>query len=240
MINPIYCNSDTIDRLILDYGKHGYVVLDQFFEPDFFAQIVTQFQQIRDEQKRFDYYCESDCSYRKISTINGNVISQRSPFLRALYENVDFRGWIQRLTEVDLLDCHESLWAIFNIHHGKNCDHGWHADKEAVVFNLMIDENIHEAKQGGCLRLYSEWLEFKAQHPGLSKPELYQLIEQENLFTEVYLEPGQAVVFKGTSVLHKVTSMPNDDSRRVTFLYSWDDEVSSTIQESEASLVLYK
>jgi len=139
-----------------------------------------------------------------------------------------------------LMDCAESLWAIFNIHDGRDCDHGWHVDKEAVVFNLMIEENIHEARQGGGLRLFSDWVQFKAQYPGASKTELYEIIERENLFTEVYLEPGQAVMFKGTSVLHKVTSMPCDNSRRVTFLFSWDDEVSSRMQESEASLVLYK
>lgn len=239
MINRTYLAGEMIDRLGHDFNRRGYIVLDRFFERDLLGEITAEFELMREEKKRFDYYCESDCSYRKLSTINGRIIHERSPFLRGLYHDAGLRDWIRRVTHVDLMDCSESLWAIFNIHEGGSCDHGWHVDKEAVVLNLMIEENVHEARRGGGLRLFSEWIQLKARYPGASKAELYEMIEQESLFTEVYLEPGQAVVFKGTSVLHKVTSMPRDDCRRVTFLFSWDDEVSSKIPESEASLVLY-
>lgn len=240
LIRNKYSSSEQISLLRDAFAKDGYVVLDQLFETNFFAEIQNQFRQMREKKKRFDYFCESDSSYRKLSTINGYVIDEYSPILRQLYDHSDFRDWISAIANTELMNCHESLWAIFNIHEGPNCDHGWHADKEAVVFNLMIDENIHEAKQGGGLRLYSEWVRFKENHPGLSKTEMYDIIEREKLYTEVYMAPGQAVLFKGTSVLHKVTSMPHDDSKRVTFLYSWDDEISAALQESEASLVLYK
>lgn len=240
LINQKYLADDVLSEIREGYAKHGYAVLDQFFKPAVFTEILRNFESLKQQKKRFDYFCESDSSFRKLSTINGNVILNDAPYLRSIYENPELRRWVESVTGVAILDCHESLWAIFNIHEGSNCDHGWHADKEAVVFNLMIDENIHQIRQGGGLRLYSNWLELKAQNPQMSKVELYNLVESEHLYEEVYMTPGQAVLFKGTSVLHKVTSMPEVHNKRVTFLYSWDDIESSQLNESEASLVLYK
>lgn len=223
IINQHYFQDDILHQIRKQYQTFGYVVLDDFYSPNIFEYISEQFHKIYPEKKECDYYSKIDDTYRKLATINGDIILNQSPGLKDIYNHPQLKNWIEKATQLTLIDCNKNLWAVFNIHHGNKCNHGWHLDIEAVVMNLMIHENISLSRKGGCLRLVPDWLILKEKNPTLNNSELYELIKQDNKTHDVYLKANQVILLQGNRVLHSVSNMPETNSTRITFLYSWQD-----------------
>ena len=103
----------------------------------------------------------------------------------------------------------------------------------------MIDENVSSASLGGCLRLVPDWYSIKKKNFTLNNSELYNLIETNRHVHEIYLKASQVIIFKGDVVLHSVSKMREENNKRVTLLYAWDDVNSSKTVPNDVAIALY-
>ena len=224
-IEKVYQKIDDLEKKKQQFQELGYIRFSNFFSQEVFSSLLAEASRLMDSDiKRKDFIMEeTNNSPRKISTVSGLVIHEKSELIPNLYEDEDLMEFIEDLSDCklyltpDISDRH----ALHKLHR-KNDVHGGHLDTYPYVLITCLEAPVENG--GGEL----EFVPFSTN--------LEDLGTDKSIIDTI--ETGDSYFMKAGASVHRVLPLVKDTNRTVLVL-TYADETSKNIVLSYSTDKLY-
>lgn len=140
--NPLdWSTVDSLERCMDEFRRNEIACLPKFLTPEGLRVLQDDVNIVRAYSRRRDIQiAESANTWRKMSTVGGELVSKYSAVIPNLYMNVQLLQFLSYIADEAVLpvaDANENH--VINILHREDDVHGGHIDTYAYAFNLVLD-----------------------------------------------------------------------------------------------------
>lgn len=214
-----------LERLTSEFKRIGYVKLTAFFSEEVLENLQNEaFKLLNEFGKRKDFIMdETDFTLRKITTVSGNLINEKSPLLKNMYRDEKLISSLEEICDTklfitpDIADRH-----AVHMLHKKNDIHGGHLDTYPFVLITCLESPGIDG--GGELEFVP------------NSEDLNELGTEKSVIDT--LDVGDSYFMAASKSIHRVLPLKRDKNRTV-LVFTYADELSKDIEVSYSSNKLY-
>lgn len=218
-----YCPEISI--YVNEFRKLGFVKLPTLLNStDYDLLFKESINLLENYSRRKDFVMEeTNFTLRKITTVSGNVVSQRSKLISHFYQNKDLREFLEAIAETNLFLTPDSAdrHTVHRMHH-KGDEHGGHVDTYPYVLVFLLEHP--KVDEGGELVFVPNSLEVDE-------------LGTEKAFKTTF-HAGECYFMRAGSNVHCVLPLVTDCHRTV-LVFTYADEITAVVSTSYSSDKLY-
>jgi hypothetical protein len=238
IINENYNCESNIKKLKEEFSKNKYVHLPELFIPSIFKAIRNESELLEKHTIKNHFYTENTGTIRSMNAIGGRELVRKSSLFPMLYTHYELRQLITSIVGFKALSSpneHE----VFGIHYLLNTvnTHGWHLDDCPCILVVMIE--APETGHGGTMECIPNWEDLKETHSLKENKDLELHIEfcrKNNWVKQFYHAPSDAYLLAGNKVMHRVSPMTSESTKRVVFASSYVADPNTQFSERVTGL----
>ncbi len=206
------------------FAQTGYLKLPGFLVPEAFRRVSSEIERLHSVRVRRDFVMPDFNTDRRMSVLSGKEVVRRSEIIADLYANRELRAWISSIVGEDIHAVnHEDEFLVVNFLDGKSDTHGWHLDDPRYAFIVVVDSPAQH--QGGCLEYVPGWKTMAREEgfqPCLDVEAAVEICRIRGRFYADAFKPGDCYLLDAAEVLHRVSPLSHDASRKALNL-AFDD-----------------
>lgn len=214
-----------IDSLGSQLSQHGVVHLSKFL-PRLLKQELTHEadELLSSHGKRVDALVPSTGNTpRKYISVSRNNVFEHAPLISRLYSGSELIQFLEKLTRNAVIRCpYEAEQIVVNKMNEDGDTHGWHWDD--YTYSLVLVLNATELHSGAQVEYVDGTSWDKAS------PQVQQYLST-NVVQTLELSSGSAYVLLGKRVMHRVSPLQGEDTRKIIcFTYATEKERFSEVE----------
>ena len=221
--------------------RTGVLVLSDFLRPAALEDIRAEAEAGLSEayfcaQNHSVYLTPPDPAYGPEHPANRQVVSSKgcicddrvaeSSALKVLYKDAGFRAFVMATTGQDSLHAYADPLSSINVHYaGRGQELGWHFDNSSFAITLLIQK----PDAGARFEFIRDLRDADAGE--MNYDGVADLLEGRVQPSELTMEPGALVLFRGRNSIHRVS--PNESDRvRMLAVLAYNAEPGVALSES--------
>eukprot|EP01103_Thecamoeba_quadrilineata_P002214 TRINITY_DN12206_c0_g1_i1.p1 TRINITY_DN12206_c0_g1~~TRINITY_DN12206_c0_g1_i1.p1 ORF type:complete len:258 (+),score=18.01 TRINITY_DN12206_c0_g1_i1:256-1029(+) len=227
-------------KLKRTFLQENYVALPNLFKPEVLKILQNEVRNLEKHTFAKNYRSSTANTPRYLNVIGGKMLIEYSPLMGFLYVHHELRKLISEIVDsVAFSSPHEQ--EVFGVHYllDTNQTHGWHTDDGPFVLVICFDAPPKE--DGGLLECIFNWKhleKYKGYKEDNNLEQYVQECRRDNLVEQLYCAPGHAYLIAGNKVLHRVTPLTKNNTKRIVFASSYVDDPS--VQFTDRVTGLYR
>lgn len=206
-----------LKELQREFARKDFVKLPKLLAPEAFSLMKNELNNLQQLAAQRNFVMEGLETPRIMSVIGGTKILDQSPILWSLYIHYDLRVLIRNIVGAEIYPClHPNEFMVANYLLASRSTHGWHLDDPAYALILVFDAPPPD--DGGLVEFIPEWREFCDSMGVPYEEKVGELVEharKKNMIRRKHIAAGDAYLLRADECLHQVTSLRNDNARRV-------------------------
>ncbi|MFY8063256.1 MAG: HalD/BesD family halogenase, partial [Usitatibacteraceae bacterium] len=195
-----------------------------FLTPDAFHIIASEVKRLHATRIRKNFVMPDFNTDRRMSVLSGKDVVRESEVIASLYACQELRDWLASLTGTDIHTVlHDEEFLVVNFLDGERDTHGWHLDDPRYALIVVVESP--DSRIGGCIEYVPDWKRLAREEcfePHQFVERGVEICRRKNKLRSDFLKSGDCYLLDAGDVLHRVSPMLADGSRKALNL-AFDD-----------------